>query len=199
MSKNLIGRQRMSQHNGMHVIRRFRSLTNKIIRYWKGYRPFLDPVPFTRVFPQFATARISLECMEECTGGVTLGELSYLSFLAKSVKSAQIFEIGTGMARTTLNLAINIGPGGHIYSLDLPGGFIPDGSCYARTQEKEVQGLPYAQFLQPHRDRLPVTLLYGESTAFDFTPWFGKMDLVFVDGGHTCKVLEITCSLCVPK
>jgi predicted O-methyltransferase YrrM len=121
---------------------------------------------------------------------VSLKELIYLSSLAKSTASAQIFEIGTSMGRTTLNMAINLNPGGHIYTLDLPEGYIPDESCYARAQEKEVRDLPRAHFLRPYLDHLPVTLLQGESTSFDFSPWFGKMDLVFVDGGHTSKVLE---------
>ena len=174
----------------MNVIRRARAWLKRNYLVRRGRKPPFEPVLFNRVFPHLATVRISLQCFEECIGGVTLKELSYLSILAKSIESAQIFEIGTSMGRTTLNMAINLDPGGHIYSLDLPDGFIPDESCYARAQNIEVCDLPRAQFLQPFMDHLPVTLLQGESTAFDFKPWFGKMDLVFVDGGHTYKVLE---------
>ena len=29
-----------------------------------------------------------------------------------------------------------------------------------------------------------ITQLYGDSASFDFSPWYGQMDFVFVDGAH---------------
>ncbi len=150
----------------------------------------LEPVAFAALFPAFPTTRVTLERLEECIGGVAMIELGYLAFLARWLPAAEVFEIGTSQGRTTLNLALNLAPGGHIHSLDLPAGYVPEAACYAPAQEVEVKHLERAAFLKPYLDRLPITLLEGESTSFDFSPWFRRMDLVFVDGGHTQRVLE---------
>lgn len=68
-------------------------------------------------------------------------------------------------------IAMNIGPEDQIFTLDLlpteMTGYIP-GSAFAGT---------------PHARK--ITQLYGDSREFDFSPWYGKMDLVFIDANHT--------------
>ena len=152
--------------------------------------PSLPATDFSATFVDYPTTTLAMQRMDECTGGVSLLELAYLAYLAKRRAACQIFEIGTSMGRTTLNMALNLAPGGHIYSLDLPPGIIPHESRYAPAQDAEIKQLPRAAFLQPYLPGLPVTLLQGDSTAFDFSPWSGRMDLVFVDGGHVRSVLE---------
>lgn len=96
-----------------------------------------------------------------------------------SVKS--IFEIGTYTGETSLVMARNSDIATKIFTLDLPlneiqsveeGGYIP-GSCF--------QGSVFAPKIQQ---------LYGRSESFDFSPYFGKCDLVFIDGDHRFEFVK---------
>jgi predicted O-methyltransferase YrrM len=90
-----------------------------------------------------------------------------------------------------LNIALNLPPQGHVYSLDLPENHhisVAD-ELFLAEQSLEVFELAKGSLLTPYLDQLPITVLRGESTSFDFSPWYGQMDLVFIDGGHTTKVI----------
>lgn len=152
--------------------------------------PTLKQAAFSEVYPDFPRTTLRLQNVEGCWGGVSLLELAYLAYLAQLRPESRIFEIGTSLGRTTLNLAINLRQGGHVYTLDLPADFVPDASQYAPLQEIEVRQLDRGSLLRPHLGSLPITLLYGDSTRFDFAPWQAGIDLVFVDGGHVRSVLE---------
>jgi len=96
-------------------------------------------------------------------------------------------EIGTFDGRTTLNLALN--SDAQVFTLDLPGNmetvFQVKGSN-EKYMKKQSSG---ARFSSPPHTGLPcverITQLYGDSASFDFSPWYGKIDLVFVDGAHS--------------
>lgn len=119
-------------------------------------------------------------------GNVSLMELVILGALVRLKDARAMFEIGTFDGRTTLNLAVNAPGDARIYTLDLP----PDNA--AETQlpidpddrryiDKPATG---ARFLQaPESAR--ITQLYGDSATFEYSPYNGRMDLVFVDGSHS--------------
>lgn len=89
-------------------------------------------------------------------GSLTLAERLFLRWLC-TVKHPQLaFEFGTGRGWTT-HLLAEYAP--QVYTLDLPG----------RADLPTRHGI--------HQ-------LVGDSTEFDIRPFLGKMDLVFVDGGH---------------
>lgn len=46
--------------------------------------------------------------------------------------------------------------------------------------EKSVTGIDY----QTRPERSKIEQLFGNSLTFDFSPYYGRMDLVFVDGAH---------------
>jgi hypothetical protein len=150
----------------------------------------LPVIQFENAFPGFKTARLTLERIPSCVAGVRVVELLYLAYLASLKPSMNILEIGTSQGRTTLNLALNAQAGSRIWSLDLPAGMVPDVSLYQDDQVQEIKSLPKAEFLRPHMETLPVTLLLGESTTYDFSHFYGMMDLVFIDGGHSQRTLE---------
>ena len=174
----------------------FDMIRNLLIRIRRGLMaprpdvPTLRAVGAEEICPSFVAGRIQLERVAECEAGVSIVELTLLAHLARSRADARIFEIGTSRGRTTLNLALNVGPGGHVFSLDLPQDADVDPGQYAPAQEVEVRVLRRAEYLLGRTDRLPVTLLQGDSTRFDFSPWYGGIDLVFIDGGHVRTVLE---------
>lgn len=118
-------------------------------------------------------------------GNVSILELLILSQLAKSRQPKYVFEIGTFDGRTTLNLAANSPSDVHVYTLDLPKEQAKQ-SAHALAPgeiafvEKEKSG---ARFLSTrYADK--ISQLYGDSATFDFSPYFGRVDYIFVDGSH---------------
>ncbi len=176
----------------MKVPYRLRRWLRKMRHAAHEHQHALPKIDFDEVFPAFGERRLCLERVAHYPAGVRLNELLYIAFLANRTPQAQVFEIGTSLGRTTLNIALNLQPRGRVYSLDLAEADVQalqDG-LYAPAQEAEVQDLVKGDFVAPYLSALPITLVTGESTAFDFSPWYGQIDLVFIDGGHTTKVLE---------
>lgn len=175
-------------------MRYFRSLERKgkrLLNLDYAYRERLRIRAFYDLFPQYDKVPIKLGRYESHPAGVRMNELTYLCYLAGFFPDAQIFEFGTSVGRTTLNLCLNVGGEGHVFSLDLPQDFKAEGDKipYAMIQQVEVEQYPRAQYISEHPSSLPVTLLSGNSLEFDFSPYYGRMDLVFIDGGHSLEVV----------
>jgi predicted O-methyltransferase YrrM len=120
-----------------------------------------------------------------------MNELTYLCYLARSTPNAQIFEFGTSVGRTTLNLSLNVDGAGRVFSLDLPQDYRNDDEKipYALIQQAEVEQFTRASYISEYPAPLPIQLLSGNSLKFDFSPYYGRMDLVFIDGGHSLDVV----------
>jgi predicted O-methyltransferase YrrM len=124
----------------------------------------------------------------QADGNVNLAELAALNALCRTHNPKTILEIGTFDGRTTLNLALN--SDAQVFTLDLPAateaklGTIGGDIKYV---DKPAHAIG-ARFAQPPHNALPcakrITQLYGDSATFDFSPWYGKVDFVFVDGAH---------------
>ncbi len=117
----------------------------------------------------------------ECTG---LAALSYLS------KAKRIFEFGTYKGVSTTQLALNVEPGGMVYTLDLP----EDHPAYElpipKPEEQAIANEGGKGILIP-RDLLDrVTFLQSDSATFDETPYLGTIDFVFVDGAHSYEYVK---------
>ncbi len=128
---------------------------------------------------------------DAANGNVTGYELLVISQLVAARQPKACFEIGTFDGRTTLNLAANSAPNGQVYTLDLPPEDLnKTGLSIASGDEtfirKEASGTRFAGCPQASR----ITQLYGDSATFDFSPYEGRMDLVFVDGAHSYDYLK---------
>lgn len=99
-------------------------------------------------------------------GSVSLLELSVIGGLIRRLRPKRLLEIGTLDGRTTLNMAANAPPDARIYTLDLPG--LSSGSYFAGTPEAAK-----------------ITQLRGDSATFDWSPFDGTVDFVFIDADHT--------------
>lgn len=114
-------------------------------------------------------------------------ETAVLVALLKATGARRVLEIGTLWGLQTLNLAANLPPDGHVWTLDLG----DEDLAQARLDERDraiagltrAGGVP-ARAFEDSRWRDRVTKLTGDSTRFDFTPLNGTMNLVYVDGGH---------------
>lgn len=128
---------------------------------------------------------IQLTELPESDGNITLQELAVIAALVRQHAPRTIFEIGTFEGRTTLNMAINSAPETRILTLDLPKAQLDFTKLHITTGDrvfidKPKSGERFENFESPHK----ITQLYGDSATFDFSPYFGAIDLVFVDGSH---------------
>jgi predicted O-methyltransferase YrrM len=108
-----------------------------------------------------------------------------LCALAQLLACRSIFEIGTFRGDTSWLLAHNL-PHARVFTLDLPG---PESAQRARLEITDVDEYFHtwergARFRDtPEGQR--ISPLVGDSATFDFSPYRGAMDLVYIDASHS--------------
>ena len=126
-------------------------------------------------------------------GATTDTEAIVLAVLAKGATS--MFEFGTATGRTTYLWARNSPPGARVTTLTLA----PDQVASYRSAPGDLDGAQrnavdestLTRFLYCGTDvEAKVTQLYGDSKAFDETPYVGHCDLIFVDGSHAVSYVR---------
>ncbi len=116
-------------------------------------------------------------------------ETQTLCALVSHLKPKKIFEIGTYNGFTTLHFAYNAPEDSRIYTLDLPADFsLSDQECYSyddilvmELSKKNIE----RRFFKKDSQGKKITELFGDSKLFDFSPYQGQMDLIFIDGNHS--------------
>ncbi len=108
-----------------------------------------------------------------------------LCALAQLLDCRRVFEIGTFRGDTSWLLAHNL-PQARIFTLDLPG---PESADRVRLEITDVDEYFHtwergARF-RGTPEGLRITALVGDSAAFDFSPYRGEMDLVYIDASHS--------------
>lgn len=129
---------------------------------------------------------VTLSRLVDVAGNITPTELMLIVALVKQRQPALCFEIGTFDGRTTANIAANQPDGGQCFTLDLPPSglqtaALPLASGDRTYIDKPVSGARFADTAAAGK----ITQLYGDSAQFDFSPYYGRVDLMFVDGSHS--------------
>lgn len=111
-------------------------------------------------------------------GDMCLAELVALCRIVRCYRPRVVFEIGTFHGGTTLQMAANCNA--QIYTLDLPPDAVkpvwnPTLDVYPEQPGARFRNTPYAS---------RITQLWGDSRTFDYRPYHGQCDLVFVDACH---------------
>lgn len=119
-------------------------------------------------------------------GNVSERELLTICRLVRAARPRQLFEFGTFDGRTTLNLAANAPDASRVATLDLPreaiaGSAAPIHSHEVRYADKPGSGTRFSGTTLAGR----IDQLYGDSGTFDFAPYYGAVDFIFVDASHT--------------
>ena len=109
---------------------------------------------------------VRFENIDVDPGSGSMWDLTTLATLVAITKPTTCFEFGTGHGRTTLHMALNAPNDAKIYTLDISDA-PPVGTAF--------RGHPLS-------DR--ITQLTDDSQTFDYGPWLGQADFVFVDGAH---------------
>jgi hypothetical protein len=123
----------------------------------------------------------------ELPGGTSDTEAWILAVLGK--QSMLMFEFGTCTGRTAYLWARNSAPDAKIVTLTLS----PDEVASYRREHGDASTATDIALQESAFDRFyysdtpyagKVKQLFGDSKAFDESPWAGQCDLVFVDGSH---------------
>jgi len=146
---------------------------------------FVPPVAITSLVSNAASLHL-YEQEDDAVGNISLEELFILVELLQTCQPTTCFEIGTYDGRTALNMAANTSDDAVIYTLDLPreqidSTIFPLDPLDLDVVKKETSGARY----HSTEWECKIQQLYGDSAAFDYTPYQGKIDFVFVDGSHT--------------
>ena len=128
---------------------------------------------------------LDIRAIDAVDGNVSERELVTICRVVKSAHPMSVFELGTFDGRTTLNLAANSPVGATVHTLDLPRQSIgssaaPIHAHEVRYADKDVSGSRY----KGSDVESKIVQHYGDSDTWDFTPYYGKVDLVFVDASH---------------
>jgi predicted O-methyltransferase YrrM len=150
-----------------------------------GYQPIRPDLPTLSVDDICRPGAIELIEIQPQNGNVSVLELAILAKLIARFKPKRIFEFGTFDGRTTLNLAANA-PDATVYTLDLPRANInstnlPIENADKTYIDKSASGRRFAD--SEHGSH--IIQLYGDSATFDYAPYIGNVDFVFVDGAHS--------------
>jgi predicted O-methyltransferase YrrM len=129
--------------------------------------------------------RIQLEHLPDPTILTPLEQLACLALIARALRPRAIFEIGTFRGRTALNFALNAPESCTVFTLDLP----PEDKASAMggaglADRKIISAAEPGSAYRGAPEQAKIEQLFGDSQSFDFSPWHGKIDLVYVDGAH---------------
>ncbi len=116
-------------------------------------------------------------------GTQSLEGLVFLSALALALRASTIFEIGTYNGLSTWCLAENAPDQAAVHTLDLS----PEEAPQLRIETRDED--TRRRFARRIFDVLPPSARvidhWGDSATFDFTPFYGRCQLVYVDGAHS--------------
>jgi predicted O-methyltransferase YrrM len=165
-----------------------RVLVNQIAAH-SGYRTVAPKIP--EISPDElaqSDTPMRMLSLEIAEGNVNALELAIINKLTADRSPRKAFEFGTFDGRTTLNLAANCG--GTIYTLDLPADKLDSTALRIEPADevyvtKDFSGSRFAGNVYSDR----IVQLYGDSATFDYSPYLGSMDLVFVDASHSYEYL----------
>jgi Methyltransferase domain len=117
-------------------------------------------------------------------------DLISMCMICQIVKPKVVLEIGTFHGAGALHWAGNA-PDAEVYTLDLP---LTKGpslevtlidrehvKSHAETTRMIFEGKPEASRIH---------CLFGDTASFDFSPFFGKVDLLFIDGAHSYEYVR---------
>jgi predicted O-methyltransferase YrrM len=169
---------------------RSRRLLDIIVRHFgwesalgEAITPHLPRVAIEDLFPRLSGQVVFPTPMD---GNISPLELAVLVEFVRQRGAERVFEIGTFDGRTAANLALNSPPGARVFTLDLPPGRRRKTALpVERGDVRYMEAVPGERLhLAGPALREKTISLYGDSATFDYAPYEGSMDLVFVDGSH---------------
>ena len=119
-------------------------------------------------------------------------DLLALGMLCNYVKPRTVFEIGTLRGTTTRHLALN-SPEAEVVTLDLPQD--SEVAFQLRTtgvdRDHATRHAAVKRYVFTDSPEAPrIRTVFGDSATFDYSPWYNKVDLFFIDGAHSYEYVK---------
>jgi predicted O-methyltransferase YrrM len=116
-----------------------------------------------------------------------------LCLICRMLRPKKIFEIGTLTGYTSFHFALNTPDSTEIFSLDLPKQASQRPALNTdladdRGIERHARANAYCFENSPVSNK--ITLLFGDSGAYDFAPFHGQIDFFFIDGAHSYEYVR---------
>lgn len=150
---------------------------------WKGSLPRVSSTDILAEAPPIRL--LDTAGIGAAGGNTSLEELALMMRLARMAEAESIFEFGTFDGRTTVNLAANCPAQGKVFTLDpasreLDATHLPLDPRNRAYTEKAACGAHYRDTTFESK----IVQLYGDSSRFDFSAYYGSVDLVFLGAAH---------------
>jgi hypothetical protein len=174
------------------LVLRGRARQRGLFRRWPVPR-----IPVVQLDPRFVPDQLGATLAAEVAfvgrgtirvpGGTSDAEAWILAVLARG--ATQMFEFGTCTGKTAYLWARNQPAGGRVITLTLApnqvGSYRAEPGDDAKADDYARRESAFTRFLYTGTSaESRITQLYGDSKAFDETPWRDACDVVFVDGSH---------------
>ncbi|HKP53260.1 MAG TPA: class I SAM-dependent methyltransferase [Chloroflexia bacterium] len=169
------------------VTQRFFGSLLRYITVYNHHALYPDNLPERQLHDIFP----GIEGREVCLGhyyedkAIPYGEAYVIGAISAHLRPRAVFEIGTFTGGATLLMARHAGPECEVYTLDMP----PDDKSLklpgVDLDPPEANASRIGERFRGTEYERQITQLYGDSATFDYSPYRGKMDLVFVDGSHS--------------
>jgi predicted O-methyltransferase YrrM len=163
-----------------HEARRVDKLTRPSLRYQLTSR---DP---DAIFPGITERAFSLEDFREEYGGVSLLEAKILAASIQLLKPRVLFEIGTYNGGSTVQLALNAPEDAVIHTIDLP----DDHPLRGDQSNVDVAPQRVGHCYLTSSVAGKIRQHYGNTAEFEFSPFAGKCDWIFIDAAHTYEYVK---------
>lgn len=138
-----------------------------------------------------SSGTILLAETEGVDGNISLYELTVIAKLIRWVQPKRVFEIGTFDGRTTLNIAMNAPKDAEVFTLDLTASERKDIThSLAPFEERYVNKAVSGDRFRNNPGGKNIQQLLGDSASFDYAPYQGSIDLVFIDGSHAYEYVK---------
>lgn len=160
---------------------------------WKAEAKLkIKSVKLKDVFPpELEEGAIQIENFLGHWGNVSIEEICKIALIAKFFKPKKVFEFGTYNGMTTLQLALNTPEDTKIYTLDIP----PEMADKTKYRLSELDRYVAAEFREKFNTGIgsyfkgkgvesKIIQILHDSATFDFSPYHGQIDLIFIDAGH---------------
>lgn len=118
---------------------------------------------------------IEVREVEALSHNVVVFELCLLNALVRRLRPTSLFEFGTFDGRTTVNLTASAPSEARAWTLNLPPAAVDFGIPNFKVGGRFAGG-PFAG---------RITQLLGDTMTFDYGPYLGQMDFIFIDAGHS--------------
>ena len=182
------------------IHRHLRAFADGLLNLGLSYKPQIETISLLQLQELIQAPRPHLHLnFESKFGNINFMEALATSYVAQASKGRTFFEIGTFDGFSAYHLAKNSPSDAVVYTLNLPENSVFED--YAKTYslweydgDRKTHGMAllhgigsvYKNSDVAHK----VRQLFGDSMVFDFTPYWGSIDLCLIDGGHTYAHLQ---------